>query len=383
MKIAVVCDVLGEENNGATIATMTLIRYLKSRGHTVRVVCGDQDKKGQEGYYITPNMSFGKALNKYVKKVGVAIAKVDEKVLHEALDGVDHIHVALPFFLGVKAVKWAKENNVSVTASFHMQAENFTSHLKLDGFKTLNKAVYKFIYNHFYKHVDGIHFPTEFIRQTFEKNVKKQTRAYVISNGVHSYVKKRESQKPDELKGKFVILTTGRYAREKAQDVLIKAVSCSKYKDKIKLILAGQGIKKKKYEKLCKKRGVYCAMKFFSRTEIIDVLNYSDMYVHPAKIELEGIACLEAIVCGKLTIVSDSARSATKGFAVSDKCVFKCGKEKDLARVIDYFIENPEQIKIHEQLYLNSAGAFNQDECMLKMEQMMFELRDEKQKLKA
>lgn len=33
MKILVVCDVLGKENNGTTIAAMNLIRYLKSRGH--------------------------------------------------------------------------------------------------------------------------------------------------------------------------------------------------------------------------------------------------------------------------------------------------------------------------------------------------------------
>ena len=30
MKITIVCDVLGEENNGTTIAAMNLIRFLKS-----------------------------------------------------------------------------------------------------------------------------------------------------------------------------------------------------------------------------------------------------------------------------------------------------------------------------------------------------------------
>lgn len=29
-KITIVCDVLGEENNGTTIAAMNLIRFLKS-----------------------------------------------------------------------------------------------------------------------------------------------------------------------------------------------------------------------------------------------------------------------------------------------------------------------------------------------------------------
>ena len=39
VKITIVCDVLGEENNGTTIAAMNLIRSLKAKGHNVTVVC--------------------------------------------------------------------------------------------------------------------------------------------------------------------------------------------------------------------------------------------------------------------------------------------------------------------------------------------------------
>ena len=38
MTITIVCDILGEENNGTTIACMNLIRFLRAQGHTVRVV---------------------------------------------------------------------------------------------------------------------------------------------------------------------------------------------------------------------------------------------------------------------------------------------------------------------------------------------------------
>ena len=44
MNITVVCDVLGLENNGVTIAAMNLIRFLKSRNHNVRVLCADESK---------------------------------------------------------------------------------------------------------------------------------------------------------------------------------------------------------------------------------------------------------------------------------------------------------------------------------------------------
>ena len=177
-------------------------------------------------------------------------------------------------------------------------------------------------------------------------------------------------------------MTTGRYSREKSQDTLIKAIKYSKYKSKIQLILGGQGTKEKYYRRLAKNLPIPPIFKFFSRTEIIDVLNYADIYAHPAEVELEGIACLEAIACGKLTIVSNSKLSATKEFAIDEKCIFKNRNPKSLAKVIDYWIEHPEEKAEYEQKYLESANVFNQEECMKKMEKMLFEVIDEKQRKK-
>lgn len=68
MIVTVVCDVLGKENNGTTVAGMNLIRFLKKQGHTVRILCADQDKKGMDGVFVVPNLSFGKMINRYVSK---------------------------------------------------------------------------------------------------------------------------------------------------------------------------------------------------------------------------------------------------------------------------------------------------------------------------
>ena len=59
MKIAVVCDVLGEQNNGTTVAAMNLIRFLRSRGHEGRVVCPDEYRRGQEGFFVVPQLNVG------------------------------------------------------------------------------------------------------------------------------------------------------------------------------------------------------------------------------------------------------------------------------------------------------------------------------------
>lgn len=376
MTITVVCDVFGEENNGTLVAMMNLIRYLKSEGHNVRILCADQSKKGTENYFVVPVKSFGKALNSLIKRVGVNLAKPDKNVISQALNGADHVHVMVPLGLGMAAVKIAYRKDIPLTAGFHMQAENLTSYLKLNKIRPINTFVYKYIYKRLYRYCDGIHYPTQFIRDVFEKRIKKSTNGYVISNGVHSYVKKRNSQKPDELKDKIVILTTGRYSGEKSQDTLIKAISFSAYKDKIQLILAGQGLNDKKYKRLAKRLPIAPIFKLYSRSEIIDVINYCDLYVHPAVYELEGIACLESIACGKMTIVSDSRNSATRNFAIDEKCIFKHKNAKDLARVIDYWIDNPAEREEYERKYLESAVVYRQEDCMKKMGEMILETNE-------
>lgn len=349
MVITIVCDVLGEENNGTTIAAMNLIRALKQKGHTVKILCADQYRKNDEGVFVVPNRNLGKILNAYVDKVGVTLAKPDIEVVRNSIIGSDIVHIMVPLSLGRCAVKVARELNIPMTAGFHMQAENFTSYFKLNKIDPVNKAVYKFIWKNVYQYIDGIHYPTKFIRDIFERNIKRSTPGYIISNGVHDYVQKRDVENPEEFKDKIVILSIGRLAREKSQDTLIKAIYHSKYKDKIQLILGGQGLKEKHYKKLAKDLPIPAIMKFYERKEVIDILNFADLYVHSAEIELEGIACLEAIMCGKLTIVSDSKLSATRNFAVDDRCVFKNRDPKDLARVIDYWIEHPEEKKLVEK----------------------------------
>ena len=382
MIITVVCDVYGAENNGTVIAAKNLINSLKEKGHTVRVLCADATSAGQEGFYVCPTLNFGKVLNNYVRKVGVELAKPVKDIIVDALTGADVVHIMVPLALGLAAMKVAREMDLPVTAGFHMQAQNLTWYVKLNNDKVANRMVYKYIYNHLYKYVDAIHYPTQFIRNKFESEIKKTTPGFVISNGVHSYVRRRKTARPAEWGDKYVILSTGRYAREKCQDTLIKAIKYSKYKDNILLVLGGTGPKENYYRKLAKKLKINAQFNFFSRTEIIDVLNACDMYVHPAQFELEGISCTEAITCGKLTIVSDSKESATKGFAVDDRCIFKCRKPKDLARVIDYWIDNPKEAKIVADKYLNSACSFRQSDCMDQMEKMILWAKVEHNKKK-
>lgn len=372
MNVTIVCDVLGEENNGTTIAAMNLIRSLKAKGHVVKVVCPDEEKRNEENYYIVPMLNLGKHLNNYVKKNGVKIAKADKDVIYEAVKDADVVHVLIPFFVGHQTVKICQKLGIPVTGGFHCQAENLTNHVFMMNAGLINGLTYKLFNKIVYKYCEAIHYPTEFICHVFEKKVGT-TNHYVISNGVSKEFDRFMVPKPLEYKDKFVILFTGRYSKEKSHKVLLKAVSKSKYRDKIQIILAGEGPLKEKLMRYSKKLGISVAFNFYKRSELIEVINYADLYVHPAQIEIEAISCLEAMACGLVPIISNSKRSATKYFALDDRSLFKCNDSVDLKNKIEYFMENRDELKKLSDKYYETRGKFDFDSCMNQMEQMLID----------
>ena len=371
MKIAIVCDVLGEENNGTSVAAMNLIRFLKSRNHDVRIVCPDEYRKGQPGFYVVPQLNVG-PLNEYVRKVGVSIAISDDAVLQEALRDADAVHIMTPFFLGKAAVDFAKEHHIPVTAGFHAQAENITSHLHLMNSRLVNDLTYRVMYRLVYQYVDAIHYPTQFIRDVFEAEVGP-TNGYVISNGVNSRFVKMDAERPAAWEGKFVILYTGRYGKEKSHHVLIDAVALSKYEKRIQLVFAGEGPLHEDIAAHGRKLSNPPLMRFFSRDEMLQVINSADLYVHPAEVEIEAIACLEAISCGLVPVIANSPRSATRFFALEENNLFQFNSAADLKNKIEYWIEHPEEKEECSRKYQGYTRQFEQRRCMEAMEKMIAE----------
>ena len=110
MTITIVCDILGEENNGTTIACMNLIRFLRAQGHTVRVVCADQDKAGNECFYVVPELNLY-LLNPIVERNGVTLPRPDRSLLEDAIRDCDVVHTTFVLQLSHTAVKIAKAYN--------------------------------------------------------------------------------------------------------------------------------------------------------------------------------------------------------------------------------------------------------------------------------
>ena len=375
MKITIVADVLGLENNGTVKTIKRLINGLAAKGHEVRVVSPlKNDESVNPKYYAVAKRHFG-IFDKYISKAnGADFGIPDKKILKEAIQGSDVVHICLPFKMGKAALKICKELNVPCTSAFHCQPENVTSHLCLKDSKLANEYLYA-RFGRFYKNVGYIHCPSQFIADELDKH-RYKAKKFVISNGVVTTYHKERTEKPQKFQDKFVILFTGRYSREKRHDLLIKAVKNSKYANDIQLIFAGNGPNEKKVRKCAQGLKNPPVMKLFTQDELAKVVNYCDLYVHPSDVEIEAIACIEAMSCGVVPVINNSAKSATKSFALDERSLFKQSDYKDLTKKIEYWIEHPEEKAQMSLRYEEYAKRFEIGNCIDKMLEMFQEAID-------
>lgn len=366
MKILLVMDQFDEGNNGTTISARRFAEGLEKAGNEVLVIgagSSSEKKYGVDSYPMGPIVSH------FVKTQGMVFAKPDKDIIRKAVSSVDVIHFYTPFILSMATLKIAEEMGVPHTAAFHVQPENITYSIGLGTKKKVNDFIYEFYRDKFYNRFSHIHCPSNFIANQL-KSHGYTANLHVISNGVDPDFKYVKNEKTEELKDKFIITMIGRYSNEKRQDVLIDAISKSKYADKIQLVLAGKGPKEKKYIKLGEHLPIPPIMNFYSKEELLKLLSYTDLYVHSADAEIEAISCIEAFACGIVPIISNSPNSATPQFALTENSLFAPGDSNSLAEKIDFWIEHPEERKAMEINYAKSAEQYRLDNSIKQIERM-------------
>ena len=361
MIITLVTDQFYKNNHGTSISAQQIYNGLVKRGHTVRVLAIDETNNTA---YALKERYFGKPITKLINSQGFQFAKPDREIIKKSIEGADIVHVYMPFKLGCKTIEICREMNVPCTAGFHIIPENITSTIYMNKVAVVNASLWEKFKNCTYRYVKHIHCPSLMVAKLL-KNHHYNSYLHVISNGYNPIFKIVEGEeKPKVFRDKIVITFIGRFSREKRHDLIIKAVNESKYRDKIQLIFGGKGPTKKHIMKMAQKLPIYPMFSFFSKEQIVSLLNFSDLYIHPADIEVEGMSCIEAIACGCVPIVSNSVKSATPQFTVHEKSIFEHGNYKDLTEKIDWGIEHPEELKAHRKVIAEHALKFTVERSM-------------------
>ena len=377
MKIVLVVDSFADKSNGTSMTAARFCDALRARGHEVRVVApyinGEHMYRIKERYIpLVTEISHAQHM---------MFGAPDEKVLERAFEGADVVHLFLPFKLEIVATKVAKRMKIPYIAAFHLQPEHVTYNIGLQKVALLNKFIFWLFKYRFYRHISHIHCPSKLIKEEIER-AGYGGEKFVISNGFDPKFAPREtplaapimdssvlpdsstsrasdisSASSDAGDGFYHITMVGRYSKEKRQDLIIKAIAQNPYKNRIKLHLKGIGPIESKLKKLAKILPNEVDFGFVAPEELVKVLHGTHLYIHAADVEGEAIACLEAVGCGIVPIISDSKISATGQFALDNRSLFKAGDANDLSEKIRYWIEHEEErLKMGAQY---AASALN------------------------
>ena len=357
MKILFIIDDFVSSINGTTISCRRFANELRRQGHQVRIlgVCHPTEKDA----YPLEKYDFP-IVEPLLQKYDFHFPVIIMHIVREAIAWANLVHCMMPYALTYRCIPVIRELNKPATSAFHIQPENVLSAFSMGKWSWLNHLVYRIWDKMIYSHFHHVHCPSPFMaNELLRHGYKNDIRA--ISNGISSAFVEQKHYKSPTYEGKIVITMVGRLAREKRQDLVIRAAALSKYADKIQLVFAGKGPLKDNYQRLAKRIGLTNppAFVYYNQEQLLDLLAQTDVYVHASDMESEAIACIEAFATGLVPVISDSHLSATKSFALDHRSLFHAGDAKDLAHKIDYWLDHPEERNAMGKRYAQEADKYS------------------------
>jgi glycosyltransferase involved in cell wall biosynthesis len=367
LRIAIVIDAF-TEGNGGGVATVRLAQGLAKRGHVITIISPlsvQKERFFQVKGFCLPGMK------ESFKNMDFSLGMPDKAVLRKAFADVDLVQIQYPLWLANGAAKVAKAMKKTVIGAFHVQPQNLLGCMGKES-RFIDFLIYK-LYNFLlFNHVPFVHCPSRLAAELLLKNGYKGA-LRVVSNGIPVDYVPSERARPDWFGDKLVILNVGRHAIEKRQALLIEAVKRSKYADKIQLLLCGKGPEKNKLDVMGAELPVTPFTEYISQEEKLTYLNTADLFILASLVELESLACLEAIGCGLPCLVSDSPDSAASQFALDDRFIFKVDDADSLAGKINYWYENRVQLRALRGKVLAMAENYRFEKSLDKMEALYAE----------
>ncbi len=256
-----------------------------------------------------------------------------------------------------KITPWLKQYDIIHTHLFQPQywtgiAKALFSpktHLITTEHSTTNRRrrikIYKPIDRFIYGRYDKIVSISEATMQKLIEYIGMQEKMILIPNGID--VNHFKNAVPVERKllnnrlseEDFIVTMVAGFREEKDQDTLIK--SLPDLPKNIKLVLVGDGIRRKYCEQLAKNLGVNERVFFLGiRNDVASILKSSDVVAMSSHWEGLSLSSLEGMASGKPFIASNvpGLKEITKGFGL----LFEEGDEKELAKLILQLKENKE-----------------------------------------
>ena len=346
MKILFVVNNFYASGNGLSASARRTVQYLREAGEEVRVLSGrNHEAETPQPDYVLADFHVP-VFDGLVQSNGYKFAKTDFAVIRRAVRWADVVHLEEPFIIQVVTARIARYYKVPCTATYHLHPENLFCSINLGDWKFLNYSTLLTWRDFVFNLCSDIQCPTENVLERLRKFGFK-SRLHLISNGIIPDLNIRPKDENDDPNRPFLVVCIGRLSVEKDQPTLLEAMRYSKYADRIQLYFAGRGpeadaIKEKAHklfeEGIVKYEPVF---RFHDRDELRKLAAKSDLYIHCATVEVEGLSALEALQQAVVPVIAKGDLTATSQFALDEHSLFPTKDPEALAACIDYWLDHP------------------------------------------
>lgn len=398
LKLLFVINNLYTRGNGLSASARRTVTLLRERGHDVRVLSSGSAEQAQACDFTAPEFALPARrfplADAIISAQGYAFAKPKRKVIKQAVDWADVVHLEEPFGLQARTAHAAKHAGKPVLATYHIHPENITATIHLDGLWPLNALLLTSWRRRIYALAQVVQCPSDSVRQRLQR-WGMGDKLVTISNGVGlapskpaagtkteycapggRQVETKQTPGKAQPEGEQVyrLLVVGRFSREKDQATILKAMRHSRYASQIQLVFAGRGPTEKSLRRAASRLVRDGMLKhapsfnFFDAAGLDTQAEQADLYIHAAFIEVEGLSCLEVLRHGVVPVIAHSPLTATSQFALDAHSRFKARDPKALARAIDYWLSDNDRRQTEAQKYLNIGAHYDINDCVSRLE---------------
>ncbi len=365
LKILFVINDLYTRGNGLAASARRTIMLLREWGHDVRVLSapprhGDDCGVGVPDYPL-PHLRIP-LVAPLIASQGYAFARSDRRQVDRALAWADLVHLEEPFMLQAVVARRARARGVPALATYHIHPENLTASVYLDRCAVLNWFILEVWKRFIFNRCGALQCPSGSVWHRLAP-LGLAVPLFVLSNGVP--LDGVIDEGGDERGGRPVVrlLSVGRFSREKDQATILCALRYSSHARSIELTLAGRGPTERRLRKLSDRLvrdGVIehpVRFAFMGPAEMAQASRGADLYVHAARIEVEGLGALEALRHGVVPVLARGPLTATSQFALTEESVFEAGNPRSLACVIDAWIDRGDEARRVEAVRYRGVEA--------------------------
>ena len=301
---------------------------------------------------------------KYLKNKKIIYTKIDAKSTFLSFFKIlkiikkdkhnNKIFFSIQYFVNVWSVLFIKLILGIKTFVYEVNHLNELNYYK-DFNEFIKKKIIKFLVKILYKYPDIVAGNSKELTTNLQKYINR--RVYTLYNPCFDVIKlKRRKYNP---KNKINILNISRFETQKDHLTLLKAISNSKIKSRINLLLVGYGSKLKELKNYININKIKA--KFYLRErKISKFYKQSDLYISTSLFEGLPTTMVEAAsYC--LPIISSNFKSGSNEILSNGKSgyIFKIKDYKKLSQYIEEFYYHPRKFYIKEKLCRKNLELFS------------------------